>query len=89
MDSMTEVAHLKCLVATFALMHKMEIGEVSLEDFRSISLIKSVCKILAEALASRLRRRACLSSFWIKELFVHWRQVLDVVSVANECGVLI
>lgn len=63
MDSMTEVTHLKCLVATFALMHKMEIGEVSLEDFRSISLIKSVCKILAEALASRLRRRPAYHLF--------------------------
>jgi hypothetical protein len=58
---------------------------VDIRDFRPISLIGSVYKILAKVLANRLRRVLDGLVSESQNAFVGGRQTLDSVLIANEC----
>lgn len=67
-----------------ALIPKM-IGVDKIRDFRPISLIGSVYKILAKVLASRLQKVLPLIISQNQGAFVHGPQILDGVLITNEC----
>lgn len=60
-------------------------GAGSIRDFRPISLIGSIYKILAKVLASRLQKVLPTIISQAQGAFVHGRQILDGLLIANEC----
>eukprot|EP00268_Persea_americana_P022299 TRINITY_DN22188_c0_g1_i1.p1 TRINITY_DN22188_c0_g1~~TRINITY_DN22188_c0_g1_i1.p1 ORF type:complete len:288 (+),score=35.68 TRINITY_DN22188_c0_g1_i1:796-1659(+) len=60
-------------------------GEIGIKDFRPISLIGSVYKILARVLAGRLQKVLPEIISQEQGTFVKGRQILDGVLKANEC----
>lgn len=67
-----------------ALVPKKE-GEIGIKDYKPISLLGSIYKILAKVLAGRIQK--ILPSIISNEqgTFVKGRQILDDILVANEC----
>lgn len=75
----------KGLGATFIALIPKNAGADSNRDFRPISLIGSVYKILSIVLAGRLQEvLQCIISA-LQGAFVKIRQILDGVVIANEC----
>ncbi|RVW79819.1 hypothetical protein CK203_047621 [Vitis vinifera] len=77
---------------------KEEGGVEDLRDFRPISLVGGLCKLLAKVLANKLKKVVGKVVSSSQNAFVERRQILDVVLIANEaidsllksneCGVL-
>jgi len=70
------------LNATFITLIPMKLGQL---DFRPISLIGSVYKILAKVLANRLQRIVGNLISNSQNAFIGGLHILDSVLIANEC----
>uniref|UniRef100_A0A2N9FBT2 Uncharacterized protein n=1 Tax=Fagus sylvatica TaxID=28930 RepID=A0A2N9FBT2_FAGSY len=73
------------LNATFVTLIPKKQNAVNIRDFRPISLIGSVYKILAKVLANRLRKVLDGLVSESQNAFVGGRQTLDSVLIANKC----
>lgn len=73
-----------CTNASFICLIPRKEKSIKIGDFRPISLVTSLYKILAKVLSRRLRvvLEGTISS--AQGAFVQGRQILDVVLVANE-----
>lgn len=74
----------KSIGASFITLIPKKCGADCLKDFRPTSLVGSIYKLLAKVLAGRLQKifPSIISSF--QGTFVHGRQILDGVLIANE-----
>ena len=70
--------------ATFLVLIPKKEGISDVQDFRPISLVGSLYKIIAKVLANRLKRVMGKVVSNSQNAFVEERQILDVVLVANK-----
>ena len=73
----------KSLNAKFMALIPKKVGTEELNDYRPISLIEGVYKIIAKLLTERLKKviHGCRQQM----AFIKGRQIMDAVSIANEC----
>jgi len=75
----------KSLNATFVALIPKKAGAVELRDFRPISLISGVYKIIAKVLTEIMKR--VMDSLVNKHqmVFIKGRQIIDEALIASEC----
>ena len=74
----------KSLNATFLVLVPKKGGAEDLKDFRPISLVDNLYKLLAKVLANRIKKVMGKVILESQNAFVEGRQMLDVVLIANE-----
>ena len=75
----------KSLNATFITLIPKKHAASEIRDFRPISLVGGVYKIIAKVLANRLRMVMGDILSASQNAFVRGRQILDPILIANEC----
>ena len=74
----------KSLNSTFLVLIPKKGGAEDLGDFRPISLLGSLYKLLAKVLANRLKKVLDKVVFGDQNAFVRGKQILDASLIANE-----
>jgi hypothetical protein len=75
----------KSINATFVSLIPKKAGVVDIKDFRPISLVGGVYKIISKVLANKAENGIGKDYFKFTECVHQGRQILDSALVANEC----
>lgn len=71
--------------ATFVALIPKKVGAFELKDFRPISLISGIYKVLAKLLAERLKKVVDKLVNKHQMAFIKGRQIMDAALIASEC----
>ena len=75
----------KSVNATFLALISKKVDDVNVRDFRPISLVGNIYKVISKLLANRLRRVITRIISVSQNVFVLDRQILESILIANEC----